>query len=232
MRSVRIKPSKPGAQARDDLAQRARVLLAPYLRRRTFRSGDLLWREGDDAGMFVAIDSGRVKIHRVLPNGNAVTLYLFGPGDAFGFMPFLDGKSYPASAQALTDVEALVMPRSDLVAAFERDPEVALALVRLLASRLRDAFDRIERSSLPEVLPRVAAAFSALLPAEAPHGPALVELPVRAGELAGALGVAPESFSRAVTKLVEAGVLHRLGPRRFQVLDGAALRRAARLAGT
>jgi CRP/FNR family transcriptional regulator, dissimilatory nitrate respiration regulator len=228
---VRIKPSKPGAQAPDDLAQRARGLLAPHLRRQTFRSGDLLWREGDDAGMFVAIDSGRVKTYRVLPNGNAITIYLFGPRDAFGFMPFLDGKPYPASAQALSDVEALVMPRSDLVAVFERDPDVALALVRLLATRLREAFDRIERSSLPQVLPRVAAAFSSLLPSAAPRGPVVVELPVRAGGLAGALGVAPESFSRAVTKLVEAGVLHRLGPRRFQVLDGAALLRAARRAG-
>jgi CRP/FNR family transcriptional regulator len=229
---VRTKSSKPGAPARDDLAQRARDLLTPYLRRQAFRSGDLLWREGEDAGMFVVLDSGRVKIYRVLPNGNAVTLYIFGPGDAFGFMPFFDGRPYPASAQALTDVEALVMPRSDLVVAFERDPGVALALVRLLATRLREAFDRIERSSLPEVLPRVAAAFSSLLPTEAPRGLAVVELPVSAGELAGALGVAPESFSRAVTKLVEAGALHRLGPRRFQVLDGAALRRAARRAGT
>jgi CRP-like cAMP-binding protein len=230
MRSVRIKPSKPGAQARDDLAQRARALLAPYLRRQTFRSGDLLWREGEDAGMFVALDSGRVKSYRVLPNGNAVTLYLFGPGDAFGFMPFLDGKSYPATAQALTDVEALVMPRSDLLAAFERDPDVALALVRLLATRLREAFDRIERSSAPEALPRVASALASLLPEEASGGLAVIDLPVRAGELAAAIGVAPESFSRAVTKLVASGLLHRLGPRRLQVLDPDRLRAAA--AGT
>lgn len=66
-------------QARDDLAQEAKALLAPHAQRRVFAPGDLLWREGDDAGMLVAIESGRVKIYRVLPNGNAVTLYLFGP---------------------------------------------------------------------------------------------------------------------------------------------------------
>jgi CRP-like cAMP-binding protein len=122
----------------------------------------------------------------------------------------------------------MVVSRDDLQAAFRKDPDVALALVRLLATRLRQAFDRIERSSVPEVLPRVAAALSALVPQEAPPGPLLViDLPVRSSDFASGIGVAPESLSRAITKLVEAGTLHRLGPRRYQVLDLPGLRREA-----
>lgn len=220
--------AQPPASERDRLAQEVRTLLAPHARRRVFAAGDLLWREGEDAGMLVALERGRVKVYRVLPNGNAVTLLLFGPGDVFGFMPFLDGRPYPATAQALDEIEALVVSRSDLKAAFERDPQVALALIRLLATRLREAFDRIERSSVPEVLPRVAAALAALLPEGLAEGPlAVIELPVRSSEFAAAIGVAPESLSRAVTKLVEAHVLHRLAPRRFQVLDPGGLRQAA-----
>jgi CRP-like cAMP-binding protein len=178
--------------------------------------------------MLVAIESGRVKIYRVLPNGNAVTLYLFGPGDVFGFMPFLDGRPYPASAQALEEVTTMVVSRTDLQAAFRRDPDVALALVRLLATRLRQAFDRIERSSVPEVLPRVAAALVTLVPEDAPAGQLLViDLPVRSSDFASGIGVAPESLSRAITKLVGAGTLFRLAPRRYQVLDLDALRREA-----
>jgi len=217
---------------RERLAREIRALLAPYAHHRTFESGSLLWREGDDSGILVALESGRVKIFRVLPTGTAVTIYLFGPGDVFGFMPFLDGQPYPASAQALDEATALVVSRTDLRAAFERDPQVALALVKLLATRLREAFDRIERSSVPEVLPRVAAALTALLPEGPDAGPLVViELPVRAREFAAAIGIVPESLSRALTKLVEAGVLHRLGPRRFQVLDTSALRHAAGAAG-
>jgi CRP-like cAMP-binding protein len=222
----------PRSGKRVGVAEEARALLAPYGHHRVFASSDLLWREGEDAGMLVAIESGRVKIYRVLPNGNAVTLYLFGPGDVFGFMPLLDGRPYPASAQALGEVAAMVVSRADLRTAFERDPGVALAMVSLLATRLREAFDRIERSSVPEVLPRVAAALATLVPEEAVVGPLLViELPVSSSEFAGAIGVAPESLSRGITKLVAAGVLHRLAPRRFQVLDVAALRRAAAEAG-
>jgi CRP/FNR family transcriptional regulator len=217
------KRSKPSPNA---LTTKVRSLLGPFLRPQKFSAGEQLWREGDEAGLLVCIDVGRVKVHR--GQGNAqVTLYLFGPGDTFGFMPFLDGRPYPAGAQALTAVEAVVMQRADLAAAFLRDPGVALALVELLATRLREAFARIERSATPDVLPRVAAALAAL---QAECEGAVIELPVTARELANALDVVPESFSRAVTALVKSGVLHRLGPRRFQVLDAARLRQAAETA--
>src|SRR6266542_3220532 len=125
-------PARPPAlsEERERLAREIRALLAPYAHHRTFEAGTLLWREGDDSGMLVALESGRVKIFRVLPTGSAVPLVV-------------------------------------------------------------------------------------------------VELPVRAREFAAAIGIAPESLSRALTKLVEAGVLHRLGPRKLQVLDSGALRKAA-----
>jgi CRP/FNR family transcriptional regulator len=221
------RPPAPSRE-RERLARELRALLAPYAHPRTFEAGSLLWREGDDSGMLVALESGRVKIFRALPTGGAVTIYLFGPGDVFGFMPLLDGQPYPAGAQALEDAAGLAVSRSDLRKAFERDPQVALAVVKLLATRVRDAFERIERSSVPEVVPRVAAALASLLPDDPDAGSlVVVELPVRAREFAAAIGVAPESLSRAVTSLVEAGVLHRLAPRKLQVLDTAALRRAA-----
>lgn len=216
------------SEERERLAREVRTLLAPYAHHRTFEAGSLLWREGDDSGMLVALEAGRVKAFRALPTGGSVTIYLFGPGDVFGFMPLLDGQPYPAGAQALDEATALVVSRSDLQGAFARDPKVALMLVKLLATRVREAFERIERSSVPEVLPRVAAALSSLLPEGKDAGPlVVVELPVRARELAAAIGVTPESLSRAITKLVEAGVLHRLGPRKLQVLDRGALRKAA-----
>lgn len=212
----------------DAVAKQARDLLRPLSVQKTFAAGTLLWREGDTSGALVALERGRVKIYRVLPNGHAVTIYLFGPGDVFGFMPFLDGQPYPANAQALDEVQALVVRREALLGAFRSDPQLAMALIGLLARRLREAFDRIERGSVPEVMPRVAAALASLLPETVPGSElTIIHLPVHASELASAVGIAPESFSRAVTKLVGSGVLHRLGPRKLQVLDPARLREAA-----
>ena len=117
--------------------------LRPHARRRRFPKGSLLWREGDETGLLVSLAAGQVKIYRVSPDtGGVVTLFRFGPGTTFGFMPFLDGAPYPATAEALTDVEADVIPGDALPGIFASDPDVALFLVRQLARRLRESMER------------------------------------------------------------------------------------------
>ena len=72
----------------------------------------------------------------------------------------------------------------------------------------------------------MAAALAALLRG-GDRGPTTIpSLPVSSGEFALALGIVPESFSRAVTDLAEAGLIRRLGRGRFQVLDPRSLRAA------
>ena len=224
------RPSSPEPADFGNFAAQARELLAPHLRRRQFAAGSLLWREGETSGLLVALETGRVKIYRLLPTGRAVTVFIFGPGDVFGFLPFLDGEAYPAYAQALEDTQAQVMSRAELLSAVRADPLVAVALIGLVGRRLREAMKHIESLSSPGVVPRVASALVALLPSPSDSRAAagIIRLPVSGSEFAAALGITPESLSRSLTRLVSARVLHRLGPRRFQVLDPEALRRAAR----
>lgn len=70
------------------------TMLAPYFRAQRLPAGTVLWRAGEPASLVVAIESGHVRIYRVLPNGNTAALYLFGPGEFFGFLPLLDGRPY------------------------------------------------------------------------------------------------------------------------------------------
>ncbi len=222
-----MSPDAPGAPG-GGLGQRVRDLLRARLVVRRFPRGSLLWREGETTGMLVAIRSGRVKVYRLLPTGRAVTLYLFAPGDVFGFMPFVDGAPYPAYAQAIEDVEAEVMARSTLLQALRAEPELGVHLLSLLGKRLRDAFHMIQSLSTPGARARVAAALLALVPeAPASAGPVEVRLPVTAHEFAGALGLVPETFSRALTSLADERLLERVGAGRYRLLDLAALRAAA-----
>jgi len=229
-----VRPSAPQPADPGNSAAQARELLAPHLHRRQFAAGRLLWREGETSGLLVALETGRVKVYRLLPTGRAVTVFLFGPGDVFGFLPFLDGEPYPAYAQALGDVEAQVMSREELLSAVRADPDVAVALIQLVGRRLREAMQRVESLSTLGVQPRVASALAALLPEAGGTAAAagIIRLPVSGGEFAAAIGITPETFSRSLTRLVSARVLHRLGPGRFQVLDHEALGRAAQSVDT
>jgi CRP/FNR family transcriptional regulator len=167
------------------------------------------------------------KIYRLLPTGKAVTVFLFGPGDIFGFLPFLDGGAYPAYAQAIEDVEAEVLPRSALLQALRADPDLAVALIGLLGQRLRAAMDLIQGPSTPGLHSRVAAALLALAAEEPPDAPVVLRLPVTAQEFARAIGMAAETFSRVLKGLEDDGVIARDGPGRYRVLDRHALAQAA-----
>ena len=203
----------------------AREILGPHLVPRSFRRGQLLWSEGDMNGMLVHLKTGRVKVYRLLPTGKAIVLYVFEAGTLFGFMPFLDGQPYPAYAQALEPCEAEVMYRADLKTVIRERPEVALFLLKHLSRRLRDAFETIERLSSRGTVPKVAAALAALVPADAhADGLIVVHLPIASGEFATSLGLTPETFSRAITHLVEEGLVKRLKMNTFQVLELPRLR--------
>jgi len=220
------RPQLPGADL-GDLADQVRQILGRHLHVRHFPKGTLIWREGETSGLLVAIKTGRVKIYRLLPTGKAVTVFLFGPGDVFGFLPFLDGGAYPAYAQAIEDVEADVLPRSTLLQVLRSDPDLAVMLIALLGRRLRAAMDLIQTLSTPGVRSRVASALLALLADNEPDASPVVSLPVTAQEFAAAIGIAPETFSRALRHLEDDGILAREGPGRFRVLDAEALEQAA-----
>lgn len=206
-----------------------REILEKYLVPRSIRKGQLLWSEGDTDGLLVFLKSGRVKIYRLLPTGKAITLYIFGKGSVFGFMPFFDDAPYPAYAQALDDSEAEVISRSGLRQAVHQDPEVAIVLMKHLARRLRDAFDAIERLQSKGTDPKVAAALIALIDESlnVAGKPIFITLPIASHEFAQSLGLTPETFSRSITHLVKKDILKRLQRNRFQILDPKALENIA-----
>lgn len=207
------------------------TMFSPYFRARRYPPGTVLWRAGEPASAVVAIDSGHVRIYRMLPNGNVAALYLFGPGEFFGFLPLLDGRPYPATAEAVDDVLARTMSREGFLQGLRENPSMVSQLFSFLGQRLREAFDRIELLSAHGAIPRVAAALSAMLPDRSGGTTTIVSLPVSSGEFARALGITPESFSRAITGLAEVGMIRRLGRGRFQVLDPHSLRAAASAGG-
>jgi len=209
----------------DWISRETRQALLQYLTPRSIRKGHLIWSEGDTDGLLVFLNSGRVKIYRLLPTGKAITLYIFGKGSVFGFMPFFDDAPYPAYAQALDDCQADVISRSGLRQAVHQDPEVAIVLMKHLARRLREAFDTIERLQSKGTDPKVAAALVALIDESlnVPGRPLFITLPVASHEFAQSLGLTPETFSRSITHLVEKDILKRLQRNRFQILDSKAL---------
>ena len=125
LRAAELFAALPG----EDLARIA--LLADEERR---GAGEEVYREGDVADALYLVASGRVKVLRA----GAVVADL-GERDVFGEMAVLDPAPRSATVRAATDVVLLRIRREDFQDLLAEELEVARAVIRVLARRLRAA---------------------------------------------------------------------------------------------
>jgi CRP/FNR family transcriptional regulator len=170
-------------------------------------------RRGNRAGCFSGpanrptastVASGKVRIYRSSPSGKEHILHVFGPGEAFAEVVVFQGGVFPADAQTLEDSELLFFPRRGFVALLRDDPELAMAMLALLSSRLRFFVKKIEELSLKEVPARLAAH---LLLLHAAQKKRRLDLELSKGQLAGYLGTIPETLSRVLRRMAEDGLI-------------------------
>jgi CRP/FNR family cyclic AMP-dependent transcriptional regulator len=99
---------------------------------RSFKSGSVIFREGDAANELFVIKSGEVRIQI----GNR-TITELGPDDIFGEMALIDSELRSATAIAATDVELVPVSEKQFLFLVSQTPFFALKVMRVLAQRLR-----------------------------------------------------------------------------------------------
>jgi CRP/FNR family transcriptional regulator len=190
-------------------------------------AGEVIFEAGEPGASFYAVASGKVRVYRAAPSGKEQVLHVFGRGDAFGEVPVFEGKTYPASAQALEEGVLVRIARKGFVDVLRREPELAMAMLALLSARLRSFVGQIAQLSLKEVPERLAGYLLLLRGAQNSDDVAL-DLPK--GQIAAYLGTIPETLSRALKKLSDQGLIETSGSR-VRVLDAEALARLAEANG-
>lgn len=186
---------------------------------RKYKAGDPLFEAGQPGTHFYAVVSGKVRVYRAAPNGKEQILHVFGGGEAFAEVPVFEGKTYPASAQALEESVLVCIPRKEFVEVLRRDPELALGVMALLSARLRAFVSQIAQLSLKEVPERLAG-YLLLLRASQNRDELVLDLPK--SQIASYLGTIPETLSRALKKLSEQGLIETSG-NKVKLLDPDAL---------
>jgi CRP/FNR family transcriptional regulator len=123
---------------RKHLKQLSRIMVP-----RTFKTGDVIIKEGDQgAGVFV-VTSGKVEVVRGAGGGKLQVLNTLGPGDFFGEMALFEGFPRSATVRCLEDTELLAMTRWDFRAELSSHSEIALAVLEAVVRRLREADARL-----------------------------------------------------------------------------------------
>ena len=130
--------------------------LAAEARERRCAAGELVLAEGEPCQGLSFVVSGRVKAFKVSQDGREQVLRVLGPGRTFNDVPVFDGGPNPASIAALEESVVGLIPAQRIRALVDERPEVAAAVIGVLAARLRAMTEMVEDLALRGVAARVA----------------------------------------------------------------------------
>lgn len=177
----------------------------------------LFYQDAEASGFFVLV-SGTLHVYRTGTDGRHQILHIFNkPGDICGEVPVFEGSTYPAAADAVTDVNVLYLTRSDFLSLARKQPDILLGILAELSRRLRRFVGLIDDLSLKDVYTRLAKYL--LLNS---GGQSQFTLPSTKASLASQLGTIPETISRLLRRMQKEGTI-RVNGRQIKILDRAPL---------
>lgn len=112
------------------------TMLASVATEVSFPAGHVIARQGEiGTGFFVVVEGAVRVVH------DGVVLARLGPGDFFGELSVLDGRPRNAMVAAESPTTCIAIATWDFESALLANPAVALAILRGVATRLREATD-------------------------------------------------------------------------------------------
>lgn len=113
-------------------------------RRTRFSSGERLHARADAPTGWYGILAGAVRVSNATAAGAELTLTYLEPGAWFGELSMIDGLPRSHDGVAVGPTDVLVVPQTEFRRLCTDNPELPMALLRLLAGRIRIMFGAIE----------------------------------------------------------------------------------------
>lgn len=182
----------------------SRAMIADRLPR-TYARGEQIFQQGDAADGFFCVIDGWAKLYRLREDGEEIVVAIFSAGETLAEAAMFLGGRYPASCEAVSPARILKIDATNLRRAVLAEPQLAFDMLAAASLRLRQLVDEIEQLKGRSAPQRIADFFVKL--ANCASGEAQIALPYEKALIASRLGMKPESFSRALGKLGELGVV-------------------------
>lgn len=123
---------------------------------RRLAKGEVLFMAGDEAAGLFVIAEGSIRAFREGLDGREQVIHVERTGATIAEVPVFDGRPYPSTVAAEEETLVLFIDKRDVKRLCLEHPNIALAAVKILASRLRRCAELVEALSLREVDQRLA----------------------------------------------------------------------------
>jgi CRP/FNR family transcriptional regulator, cyclic AMP receptor protein len=183
--------------------------VAEITKPREYVKGDIVVHADESGDVFCLIESGKVKVTMISPDGKEIILSMFGPGDFFGEMAVLDDKPRSATVIAMDHLRLQTIWKDDFLKMLQENFGITRKIMAELSGRLRRASIRIESLATMDVYGRLARYFLDLAGKEGKadgRGYLAIERPTHQA-IANMIGTSRETVSRLMHDLIERELL-------------------------
>ena len=179
--------------------------LVPMVTRRSASRGTAIMHEGDAIDALYIVISGRLKVMVGEADGKETILSILGPGEFFGEMGLIDDRPRSASVVAIEPCELLAVARRAFRKCLVESPDLAMAVMRVLVKRLREADRKIGSLAMLDVYGRVARLLLDM--AENVNGQRVVTRRLSKQDIAKMIGASREMVSKVMKDLQVSGYI-------------------------
>jgi CRP-like cAMP-binding protein len=176
---------------------------------RSLDPGEHLFFDGDPSEGFFAVESGRIKVYKMAPDGREQVLHLVGPGHTFALASLFGEAAYLANAEAVQHSKLWLIPKDPFLELLQTEPELALKLLAYLAGWMKRLLSLVETLSLKNVEARLAEYLLARAEeaGDLTDEGIVITFDVEKKMVASRIGTISETFSRTLKKLKDRGLI-------------------------
>jgi CRP-like cAMP-binding protein len=194
------------------LSAEALEQIAPLATLRDFAKREMVLTKGPPVPFLCFLMEGRLQAIDFTLDGREVGLYFIEEGDYFGELSLIDGGSQPEFVIATGRARVVLLPGNEIRPILFSSPQLAEALSRRLAQRVRHQLSQRQILSVTNPLHRICAQLQIMInvaPGQPPQQ-VIIKAPTHQ-ELAIMVNLTRETVTRTFQVLQAQGVLTRQG---------------------
>ncbi len=113
------------------------------MQEKTYGRDQIVFGEEEAGHYMYVVKRGAVKVWKMTEDGREQILAIHGPGQSFGELALIDGKSTPASVTAIASTTIYSMTKADFVGSIATHRPIFMKIVESLCEQLRTAWTHL-----------------------------------------------------------------------------------------
>jgi CRP/FNR family transcriptional regulator len=176
---------------------------------REYKKGRIIFMDGEPGEAIYFLKDGLIKLSKQTIDGREHILHLVHPGDVFAEVVIFDSGSYPATAEVIEDASVGFIRNEDMFAVISAYSDTAVAMLKIMARRLRDAQEKVMNLALNDTARRLALVILGLAEERGIQNASGTVIPVQLTnqELANLIGTSRETVSRIINSFKRSGTM-------------------------